>query len=110
MTERPRKYRNVPTEVDGRRFDSKAEARRYGELKMLQRAGLIEALECQPRYPLTAHGEVICTYVADFSYVDRNKRCRVAEDTKGFETAEFKLKAKMFRAQYRDVELRVTRA
>lgn len=77
---------------------------------MLERAGVISDLECQPRYPLTAHGAEICTYVADFSYVDREKRCRVAEDTKGFETAEFKLKAKMFRAQYRDVELRVTRA
>ena len=37
-----RKYANVRTQVDGIWFDSKLEARRYGELKMLKAAGQVE--------------------------------------------------------------------
>ena len=43
------KYRNVKTEVDGILFASKKEARRYSELKLLERAGEIAHLELQPR-------------------------------------------------------------
>lgn len=110
MTDRPRKYRNKPVEVDGRRFDSKAEARRYSQLKLLQRAGIIADLECQKRYPLTAHGQAICVYVADFAYTDLQRRVAVAEDVKGVETDVFRIKAKMFRAEYPGVELRVVKA
>ena len=49
---RPSKYRAIAAEVDGVRFHSKAEAKRYGELKLLLRAGSIRNLELQPEFRL----------------------------------------------------------
>ena len=46
------KYNAIPTTVDGIRFASKREARRYLELKLLQKAGHISDLELQPRFRL----------------------------------------------------------
>ena len=43
------KYRNIKTEVDGIVFDSKAEARRYAELRLLEKANEISDLRLQ--YP-----------------------------------------------------------
>jgi len=43
------KYRNKKIQIDGRTFDSKLEAKRYVELKRLQEAGVISALQCQVR-------------------------------------------------------------
>lgn len=76
-----RKFRNQPVTIDGVRFDSKAEARRYGELKLLQRAGQIAALELQPSFDLVVNGVKVCRYVADFSFVEVNG-ARVVEDVK----------------------------
>ena len=42
-----RKYGNKKTQFAGLTFDSKAEARRYGELQLLERAGLISNLRRQ---------------------------------------------------------------
>ncbi len=46
------KYRNEKAVIDGYTFDSKKEANRYFELKMLQRAGEITALELQPKFEI----------------------------------------------------------
>jgi hypothetical protein len=98
---KPSKYRNVRTEVDGITFASKAEARRYLELKLLVRAGKISGLKLQPRYPLNAEGGAkIATYVADFEYVSEFNGQTFTEDVKGVETPAFRLKAKLFEAQY----------
>lgn len=97
---RANKYRNQPTERDGIRFASKAEARRYDDLKLLQRAGEIEDLRLQPRFPLIVNNILVCTYVADFAYLDRNTDREVIEDTKGVKTKEFVIKAKLFHALY----------
>lgn len=100
-----RKYRNVPTIVDGIRFDSKAEARRYGDLKLLERAGEIRDLRLQPRYPLTVNGVKVCEYRADFAYLDRTGT-PITEDVKGVSTKDFIIKAKLFKALLgRDVVL-----
>ena len=108
---RPLKYRNKPTMVEGIRFASKAEAKRYGELKLLERAGEIESLELQPSFPIEVNGIPICIYVGDFSYWEYEAPLhRIVEDTKGYATAEFKLKAKLFEACYPGHELRVIRA
>ena len=61
---------------DGIVFDSAAECRRYGELKLLEQVGQIVRLRCQVRYPLavwhvgpeSAEGTEIGVYVADFEY------------------------------------------
>ena len=97
---RPTKYRNTPTAVDGIRFASKREAKRYSELKLLERAGEISELALQPRFPFTVNDIKICTYVADFFYRDTRTDQGVIEDAKGVQTPEFKIKAKLFRALY----------
>lgn len=86
--------------VDGLKFASKAEARRYGWLKIAERAGEIEKLECQPRFPLRVDGELICTYVADFRYVDRRTGLPVVEDVKSdpTRTPVYRIKAKLLKA------------
>lgn len=101
---KPRKYRNQPTMVDGIRFASKKEARRYVYLKALEREGEIVDLRLQPRYPLAVNGLHICTYVPDFDYFAGGRI--VSEDVKGVKTPEFILKAKLFHAIYqREVQL-----
>jgi len=101
------KYGNMPTFTDGIRFASLAEARRYGELKLLQKAGEIQDLQLQPRYKMVVDGWLICTYVADFSY--RDGKQKIAEDVKGMETALFKIKRKLFHALYPGIELIVSK-
>jgi hypothetical protein len=104
-----RKYSNVPATLDGIRFASKLEAKRYGELKLLERAKQIRLLEVHPRYPLSCNGIHICDYVADFAYVVITGGYCVVEDTKGFATPEYKLKVKLFRANYPEIEFREVR-
>jgi hypothetical protein len=82
------KYFARPTTVDGIKFASAKEARRYGELKLLQMAGKISQLELQPRYKLVIEE----TYVADFRYIEKGET--VIEDVKGYLTREYKRKRK----------------
>jgi hypothetical protein len=102
---KPSKYKNIKTVVDGITFSSKAEAKRYGELKLLEKAGEISDLELQPRYALemagfeTGEAVKVATYVADFSYFTKDGDF-IVEDVKGFRTEVFKLKKKMVKAQY----------
>jgi hypothetical protein len=106
---RPSKYRAVKTTVDGIEFDSKAEARRYGQLKNLEQAGAIRELKLQPKFVLLEKipGQRAVTYKADFQYIEKGRS--VVEDVKGFKTQQFLLRAKMFRAKFRNVELRITK-
>ena len=105
MRTKPSKYRSVRTTVDGVTFHSKAEARRYSELKILEKAGAISGLELQPRFPLMAPGSGhsyerthLGDYVADFLYrIDGE--C-VVEDVKGMRTPLYKWKKKHFEAQH----------
>ena len=116
-TEAPRKYRNKPVTVDGIRFASKAEARRYSELKLLEKAGQITDLELQPKFTLHVLGPyggalvgsellAIGKYIADFRYLEGAQD--VVEDVKSgpTETALFKWKRKHFEAEY-GIKLRV---
>jgi len=48
------KYRAEPVIIDGVRFASKKEGKRYGELKLLEVAREISDLICHPRWPLLA--------------------------------------------------------
>lgn len=99
------KFGNIRTTVDGIDFASKAEAKRYQELKLLERAGEIRELQRQPRYEIKVNGHKVCTYVGDFDYVGKSG-APTTEDVKGVATPLFKLKAKLFRALYgRDIVL-----
>ena len=100
------KYGAIPTTVDGIRFASKKEARRYSELLLLQRAGEIEDLQLQPVFVLKCQsksGELvaIAKYLADFQYVDRRGGLQVVvEDVKGVRTQVYKIKKRWVEAQY----------
>jgi hypothetical protein len=98
QAEKPSKYRNRKVTVDGITFHSAKEARRYGELKLLNKAGEILGLRLQPRFPLRVNGALVCTYVADFEYHDLRTDKIVVEDVKGVRTDTYKLKAKLFAA------------
>lgn len=93
---RRNKYQAIRTTVEGISFASKAEARRFSELRLLERGGAISELKLQVPYPLsTPKGPVLlrsgrypngrqAKYVADFTYVENG--VRVVEDTKGLMT------------------------
>lgn len=69
------------TTIDGFAFDSAAEARHYGTLSLLVKAGKITGLRVHPRYTLKVNGRKLTTYVADFEYLDAARRT-VVEDVK----------------------------
>lgn len=106
------KYNNVKTVVDGIKFDSKREAERYKELKLLEKAGLISNLRLQPRYELQPKFKKLgvnyrcIEYVADFEYHDVKTDKLVVEDVKGMKTDVYKLKKKMFEYMYPNLELK----
>jgi hypothetical protein len=95
---RRNKYNATPTRVEGRRFDSRREADRYAELRLLERAGEIRGLEVQCGYDLRVGGVLVCRYVADFRYADARTGETVVEDAKGFRTREYRIKKKLMLA------------
>lgn len=97
------KYRAQRTTVDGITFDSKKEAKRYGELLLLECAGEIKSLERQVEFSVDIQREHICKYRADFQYqehVGNGVWKLIAEDCKGFKTPLYKLKKKLVHAIY----------
>ena len=107
------KYGNKLVTVNGLTFQSQAEARRYGELKLLERAEKITDLRVHPSFLLQegflhqGHSVQPITYIADFSYTDAETGELVVEDVKGVETPEWRLKRKLFLKKYPRMELRV---
>ena len=99
------KYRAIKTTVDNIIFDSKREAKRYGELKLLFRAGHIHNLEIQPKLDFILEGEKIFTYKPDFIYFEDGQR--VVEDCKGFKTPVYRLKKKLIEKQFK-IQIRET--
>lgn len=94
------KYNAKKTEVDGIVFDSKAEARRYGELKLLEQNGYIRDLVLQPTFVLTVNGTKLGEYRADFAYYDNEAYRDVVEDVKGVKTPIYRWKKRHMLAQY----------
>ena len=67
---------NIKVEVDGIEFASKKEANRYCELKLLQRAGVIEDLELQKEFELIpAQYESFARYGKNGQRLQDGKRC-----------------------------------
>lgn len=98
----PNKYHAEKVEVDGEKFDSRKEARRWQDLRLLEKAGEISDLRRQVKYTLIPAqreeptftktgkpklGAVIereVAYVADFQYLDNRTGETVVEDVKGY--------------------------
>lgn len=112
------KYGNKKVIIDGLVFDSKREAKRYKELKLLERCGAIKDLKRQVTFELIPvqrekstrvytkgrkkgqpiEGKVIekaVTYIADFTYIDSATGKMVVEDSKGMRTRDYILKRKL---------------
>lgn len=109
---RKNKYNARKVKVDGIVFDSRKEADRWRELKLLERAGKITELKRQVKFTLIPtqrkfcceidksgrfkKGEVLerpAVYIADFTYMQDGKY--VVEDTKGVKTPEYVIKRKL---------------
>ena len=105
------KYHNSTIIIDGERFQSKKEARRYSELMIMQRVGMIHGLKRQKKYVLIPaqrepgkKGKVIereCSYYADFSYYDKDG-VEVVEDVKSpaTRTKDYIIKRKLLLQVY----------
>ena len=123
------KYGARKTVVDGITFDSKKEANRYRELKLLERAGEICCLRLQVPFELIPAqyeetGEVYTKgankgkpkrgrciekavmYIADFVYYNSDATVRTVEDVKGMRTPDYIIKRKLFRWRYPDYDFR----
>lgn len=110
MSDMYNKYRNKKVICDGFKFDSKREAKRWIELKLLERANKITELERQKRFELqpsytNSNNEHIraITYIADYYYFDKKRGKYVVEDVKGVRTEAYKLKKKIFEYVYPDL-------
>lgn len=104
-----RKYHNTKTVADGIKFDSKLEAERYSQLKILERAGVIKEMELQPSFQLLPsfrkNGKTWrkTVYKADFRYILCEGDRIIIEDVKGSTaviTDVFRLKQKLFEYKY----------
>lgn len=118
------KYHAIKTTVDGIQFDSKREAQRYQQLKLMVKAGLICNLNRQVKYELIPaqyiDGKCVeraVTYVSDFEYdemVPASLRVRtvmaddnikiagrhIVEDVKGVRTKDYIIKRKLMLHKY----------
>ena len=111
-----RKYHNTKTVADGIKFDSKLEAERYAQLKMMERAGIIPDLELQPEYELIPSfkkdGKTWrkTVYKADFRYILAENDKTIIEDVKGsisVITDVFRLKQKLFEYKYPELTIKI---
>lgn len=111
-----RKYHNTKMIVDGIKFDSRLEAERYEQLKILERAGIIRDLELHPEYELIPlfrkNGRTWrrAVYKADFRYILAEDDRIIIEDVKGSTamiTDVFRLKQKLFEYLYPDYTISI---
>lgn len=102
---RQSKYWSKITKVDNIDFDSTKEAKRYNDLKLLEKVWEISHLKLQPKFLLQESfkydwkTEKRISYIADFSYCDIHWNV-IIEDVKGFKTDIYKIKRKLFLFKY----------
>jgi hypothetical protein len=124
----PSKYGNRKYTLDGIEFDSKKEAARWAELRILEKAGKIEDLRRQVKFVLIPaqyedstdvyqrgankgkpkKGKLIeheAAYIADFVYRDKETDRTVVEDVKGCKISKaydiFVIKRKLMLERYK---------
>ena len=102
------KYHSEKVTIDGETFDSRREARRWMDLRLLEQAGEIRDLRRQVKYILIPTqreegdgkklGKLLekeASYIADFVYQDARTGETIVEDSKGFRTDAYILKRKL---------------
>ena len=125
------KYNNDKVILGAVTFDSKAEAKRYSQLKGDPDVQTIEVHPVYEIFPAVRKclnckeifskqitkcphcGRKLLTYqaikyIADFKVIYQDGRIEI-EDVKGVETAEFRLKRKLFEAAFPDLSIKVVR-
>ena len=84
--------------VDGILFDSKKEARRYGDLKLMRKAGVVSFFLRQVPFHLPGKTTYRCDFVV--FYADGTV---AFEDVKGMRTQAYKLKKRQVEELYKPV-------
>jgi hypothetical protein len=113
------KYHADRVNADGMTFDSKAEWRRWCDLRLLERAGRISHLERQVPYELAPAVRLEGSHrmkpairlFVDFRYLDESTGKLVLEDTKCVATAEkeaFRIKLHLLKSVH-GLDLKLTR-
>ena len=106
------KYGNKKVCFDGYTFASVKEYRRYNDLQLMKRAGVISDLVVHPPFVIIDafmhHNKRIrgARYTADFQYWDNEKQLVVVEDVKSPPTRKepaYGLRTKLFRQRYPDM-------
>lgn len=102
----PSKYGAQPVTVDGIRFDSKREARRWGELQLLEKAGKIRDLKRQVVLKLEGRDGPLLTRTGrrmritlDFGYIEVANERQVYADAKGMATRDYEVRRAVAAAQ-----------
>lgn len=100
------KYNNQKTKIGDMVFDSKKEANRFQELRLLERGGIISDLKTQVKFlvcPKSGGNRRERFYIADFTYIEDGKK--IIEDVKSFITRKnpvYSLKKALVQWQYPD--------
>ena len=94
------KYKNKSCSCHaGHNHDSRLEARYCDQLGLLVRAGEIKGYQTQKTFDLKVNGKKICGHRVDF-LLDMNDGTQEVRETKGWATPEWKIKHKLFEANY----------
>lgn len=98
-----KKYKNKPVIVNGVKFDGMREAYFCNQLSFLQHKKIINDLEFHPKWKIEHNKTKICDYSADAKfYFDK---LLYVIDVKGKETQVFRLKKKLMKAFYPDIDI-----
>jgi hypothetical protein len=105
------KYNSRRIAIDGYTFDSIKESQRYGELRLMEKAGEIRNLEVHPEFILQdkfiKNGKKYRSirYIADFKYIKNGEI--IVEDVKSVATKTdvYEMKRKMFENKYKELTI-----
>ena len=92
----------------GHMHNSRDEKSYCNVLKYRKDAGDIKSFKVEVYYPFVINGHKICGHYVDFQVVNNDGTIHV-EEYKGFETALWRIKKKLFKACYPDIEYKVIR-
>jgi len=106
---RVNKYNNTSCYCSlGHKHDSIGEARYCDQLSLLKKAKEIKSFETQVSYPLMVNDKRVTVHIVDFEVINKEGRKEIHE-FKGFATAVWNLKRKLFEAVHPEVKYYVIR-
>ncbi len=102
------KFKAKKVIIDGHTFDSKLEAKRWGQLKLMQSGAKIQHLKPHPKLPVIINGVPCGSYEADSGYIEDGKI--VIEEVKGAVITDgFAFKWRIMKALYPNYTFRCMR-